>query len=319
MNPKVSIIMATYNRAHFIEETLLSIQKQTFLDWECLIVDDGGTDNTREVIAKILEKDQRFRFVKRPNTYLKGLPGCRNYGLDIGKGDYFIFFDDDDIVHPQNLELCVLELEDSAISFCRYVRNVFFQNFHYAFDYSKEYTSFYIDHTDVGKMLTNELQFNSCSVMWRAACFETDRFVETLMYAEEWELYSRIVSSGRRGISIDKCLFYGRKHLESNTGEFYSNNPVRRLSYAEAILLVIQNLKKKQLLTYCLKRYFVATSIDFEEFNLFNNILKILDLRTFEKLKWQIFYAVLPLRLRLYRTRKEIKRRFSIMNYADLR
>lgn len=296
--------MATYNRAHFIVETLLSIQKQTFLDWECLIIDDRGTDNTKEVIAEILEEDQRFSFVKRPNTYLKGLPGCRNCGLDLAQGDYVIFFDDDDIPHPQNLELCVLELEDTVLSFCRYVRNVFFEDFHYSFDYTKEYTSFYIDQRDVGKMLTNELQFNSCSVMWRATCFEKDRFVETLMYAEEWELYSRIVSSGIRGISIDKCLFYGRKHLESNTGEFYSDDPVRRASYAEAILLVVQNLEEKQLLTYSLKRYFMTFSIDFEEYNLFENILNVLDLPTFEKLKWQIFYIFLPFRLKLYRMRK---------------
>jgi glycosyltransferase involved in cell wall biosynthesis len=308
MNPKVSIIMATYNRANFIVETLLSIQKQTFSDWECLIIDDGGIDNTKELIAGIVGQDQRFQFLKRPDKYIKGLPGCRNYGLDLAKGKYIIFFDDDDIPHPQNLELCVLELMDNKIYFCRYIRHVFFEYFQYAFDYSKEYSSFYIDQHDVGKMLTNELQFNSCSVMWRKVCFEKERFVETLMYAEEWELYSRIVSSGRRGISIDKCLFYGRKHLESNTGEFYSNNPVRRASYAEAILLVIQNLKKEELLTYSLKRYFIAFSIDFEEFNLFENILCVLDLPTFEKLKWRIFYAILPLRLKLYRMRKEMKK-----------
>jgi len=163
--------MATYNRAHFILETLLSIQKQTFADWECLIVDDGGTDHTSEVISAILDQDKRFSLIKRPERYLKGLPGCRNYGLDLAKGDYIIFFDDDDIPHPQNLELCILELKDPTISFCRYIRNVFFGNFHYAFDYSKEYTSFYIDKKDIHRMLNNELQFNSCSVMLRAVFF----------------------------------------------------------------------------------------------------------------------------------------------------
>lgn len=302
--------MATYNRAHFIVETLLSIQKQTFVDWECLIIDDGGTDNTEEVIAVILEQDHRFQFQKRPGTYVKGLPGCRNYGIDLAQGDYIIFFDDDDIPHPQNLELCVLELNDSEISFCRYIRDVFFEDFHYAFDFSKTYTSFYIDKSDIEKMLNNELQFNSCSVMWKASCFEKNRFVETLMYAEEWELYSRIVSSGFRGISINKTLFYGRKHPQSNTGEYYLNNPVRRESYAEAILLVVQNLKEKQLLTYSLKRYFIAFSIDFEEYHLCENILNILELSIFEKLKWQLFYAVLPFRLRLYKIRKVINKRF---------
>lgn len=311
MKPKVTIIMATYNRAHFIIETLLSIQNQIFMDWECLIIDDGGTDKTKEVITPILEQDNRFQFLKRPDRYIKGLPGCRNYGLDLAKGEYIIFFDDDDIAHPQNLELCVYELTDPNISFCRYIRQVFFEDFDYAFDYSKKYTSFYIDRNDVEKMLKNELQFNSCAVMWKAACFESNRFAENLMYAEEWELYSRIVSSGFSGISIEKCLFYGRKHPQSNTGEFDRKDPVRRASYSEAILLAVKNLKKKQLLTYSLKRYFIAFSIDFEEYNLYKNILNILDLPTFEKLKLQFFYAILPSRLVLYRIRKAIKRRFN--------
>jgi glycosyltransferase involved in cell wall biosynthesis len=309
ITPKVSIIMATYNRERFIFETLKSIQGQVFVNWECIIVDDGGTDNTRGIIDSILQEDSRFNYVKRPDGFLKGLPGCRNYGLDLAKGEYIVFFDDDDIPHPQNLELCVLELSDPNISFCRYIREVFVGDFNYTFDYSKTYTSFYIDKKDIDRMLKNELQFNSCAVMWRTKCFEKMKYVETLMYAEEWELYSRIVSSGIRGISIDKCLFYGRKHLESNTGEFYGNNPVRRASYAEAILLVVQNLKEKKLLTYSLKRYFIAFSIDFEEYNLFENILNVLDLTTFEKLKWQIFYAILPLRLAFYRMRKAIKKK----------
>lgn len=315
MNPKVSIIMATFNRAHFIVETLLSIQKQTFDDWECIIIDDGSTDNTIEVIAPFLENDNRFSFFKRTDKYKKALPGCRNYGLDLAKGDYIIFFDDDDIPHPQNLELCVLELNDPKISFCRYERNVFFEDFHYKFDYSKIYTSFYIDKSDIEKILNNQLQFNSTSVMWRATCFEKNRYVETLLYCEEWELYSRIISAGSRGISIGKCLFYGRKHSNSMTGEYFLKNPFRRASHADAILLVVQNLKEKQLLTYSLKRYFIAFSIDFEQYNLFENILDVLDLPTFEKVKWQFFYTVLPLRLIIHRNKKAVKSRFNILKF----
>lgn len=307
--PQVTIIMATYNRAHFILETLKSVQVQTFVNWECLIIDDGGTDNTLEVITPLLEQDSRFQFIKRQVTYMKGLPGCRNYGLDLAKGDYIIFFDDDDIAHPQNLECCVEELAKDSIWFCRYIREVFFEDFDYNFDYSKDYTSFYIDKKDIEQMLNNKLQFNSCAVMWKKQCFEKHRYVEHLMYAEEWELYSRIVSSGFKGISINKSLFYGRKHYHSNTGEFYGNNPVRRKSNADAIVLVVQNLKQKQLLTYSLKRYFIAIALDFEEYNLFKILLNVLDLSTFEKLKWQVFYAVLPLRLRFYRMRKALKKK----------
>lgn len=306
MTPKVTIIMATYNRAHFIVETLLSVQNQTFIDWECIIIDDGGTDNTKEIITPIIEKDTRFQFLKRPNQYVKGLPGCRNYGLDLAKGDYIIFFDDDDIVHPQNLELCVKELSDTTISFCRYVRDVFFDKFDYKFDLSTYYSSFYIDKNDIDSILKNELPFNSCAVMWKKICFEDNRFAENLMYAEEWELYSRIISSGSKGISIEKCLFFGRKHPQSNTGEFYSNNSIRIESYIEAILLVIKNLKEQQLLSYDMIRYFIAKSIDYKEYDLFENILNILYLSTFKKIKWKLFYTTLPLRFFVYRIKKKV-------------
>jgi glycosyltransferase involved in cell wall biosynthesis len=299
--------MATYNRAHFILETLQSIKSQTYQNWECLIIDDGGNDNTLQVIQPVLDIDQRFQFLKRTKAYKKGLPGCRNYGIDLAKGEYIIFFDDDDIAHPQNLELCVLELANKDFSFCRYIRNVFFNDFSYDFDYSKIYTSFYIDQKDIDRMLKNELQFNSCAVMWKKKCFLDNRFVEHLMYAEEWELYSRIVSNGFYGISINKILFYGRKHPNSNTGEFYRNDSIRRASYKEAILLVIKNLKEKKLLSYSLLRYFIQVSLDFKEFNLFNMIIDILSMSKFEKFKWQLFYYILPGRLWFYGIWKNLK------------
>lgn len=307
-NPLVTIIMATYNRAHFIVESLTAIQNQTYESWECLIVDDGGTDNTVAVITQILEKDNRFHYIKRTDQYQKGLPGCRNNGLDLAKGEYIIFFDDDDIAHPQNLEICVSEFKKRNIFFCRYIREVFLDVFHYRFDYSTVYTSFYIDKKDIERMLNNDLPFNSCAIMWKAECFENNRYAEYLMYAEEWELYSRIVSLGFSGISINKSLFFGRKHSHSNTGEFYRRDPIRRESNIKAILLVVQNLKEKELISYSLKRYFIAMALDFEEYNLFEKVLYILDLPTFEKLKWRIFYTVLPFRLILYKMKKAINK-----------
>lgn len=302
--------MATYNRAALIAETLYAIQRQTFSNWECIIIDDGGTDNTKEVIVDILNKDNRFKFYLRPDDYQKGLPGCRNYGLDLSKGDYIIFFDDDDIPHPQNLEICVAELENRAYYFCRYIREVFTEDFHYIFDYSKAYSSFEINKKDVVKMLTDELQFNSCAVMWKKECFENNRFVENLMYAEEWELYARIVSSGYSGISINKTLFYGRKHWKSNTGEFYSNNPMRRRSFADAIVLSVENLKHKNLLNPYIIRYFVVIAHNYEEFNLFNRIIKTLDFSLLNEIKLRIFFFTLKVRLPINR---------SIANYKRIR
>ncbi|TNJ45764.1 glycosyltransferase family 2 protein [Tamlana fucoidanivorans] len=305
VNPKVTIVMATYNREHFILESLKSVQSQTFKNWECLIIDDGGNDNTDQIITPFLQKDTRFKFLKRPNNYLKGLPGCRNYGLDLAKGDYIVFFDDDDIVHPQNLELCVNELSIGSVSFCRYLRSVFFENFDYDFDFSKTYSSFYIDEKAIDDIVTNKLPFNSCAVMWKNTCFKELRFVETLMYAEEWELYSRIISNGFKGISINKVLFYGRKHPQSNTGEFWNNSPIRVNSKKEAIKLVVENLCQKELLSPYLFKYLVNLAISFRDFKLVKNVFK----ETVSSSRIEIFYSIkfflFPLWQKVYRLKKK--------------
>jgi glycosyltransferase involved in cell wall biosynthesis len=282
MTPRITIIMATYNRAHFIVETLKSIINQSFVDWECLIIDDGGTDNTKEVITPILIQDNRFQYLLRPDTYKMGLPGSRNYGLDLVKGDFVIFFDDDDIVHPDNLKICLELLETKNIDFCHYKM--------LSFELEKPIIKNtpidivqLITKADIEKVVTQEIGLASCTVFWSKKCFENIRFNETLMYAEEWECYTRIVAENFKGLVISNFLYYNRQHAESNTGEYFRNNPIRRESHVKAILLVAINLSKKQLLNYSLKRHLIAKAKYFSKYNLFENILDILNLSKFEK------------------------------------
>lgn len=307
MNPTVSIIMATYNRSEYILESIESILKQTYENWECIIVDDGSTDATEEVLAPVLNKDTRFKYYKRTSNYQKGLPGSRNFGLDLAKGDYIIFFDDDDIAHPQNLELCLLEFNKQEISFCRYNREVFKGDFIYDFDFSKEYSSFFIDNRDINKILRNEIQFNSCQVMWTRESFANHRYTEHLKYAEEWEVYARVLSSIGKGISINKTLYYGRKHLNSVTGDFNTKNLDSIKSYTDAIVLVLENLRNKKMLSDEIIRYFVQISLNYKKHKLFKRILKTLDLSKKEKFRWMIYYKILPFRLFFYGLKKKHK------------
>ncbi|MCL5128750.1 glycosyltransferase family 2 protein [Algibacter sp. L4_22] len=304
MKPIVTIIMATYNRSRYIVESIKSIQAQTFQNWECLIIDDGGTDNTPDVLAPILQQDKRFSYLKRTDDYTKGLPGSRNYGLDLAKGDYIIFFDDDDIAHPQNLEICLDEFSKDDISFCRYIREAFRGDFKYNFDLSKEYKHFYIDKSDINKILKNELQFNSCAVMWSKECYVEHRYTEHLKYAEEWEVYSRIITSVKKGVSVNKSLYYGRKHEESITGDFNNKNEASLKSYADAIHLVVSDLNNKKLLNDEILRYFIQVSLDYRKYNLFDRILTTLDYSYYKKNKWKLFYFHLPMRLFFYRLLK---------------
>lgn len=104
MTPLVSIIIPTFNRADLISETLDSVLKQTYFNWECIIVDDGSTDNSSVVIQKYLNSDLRFFYLSRPNYKKKGPSSCRNIGIEKATGDYIIFLDSDDLLVTTCLE-----------------------------------------------------------------------------------------------------------------------------------------------------------------------------------------------------------------------
>ncbi|MFZ4680574.1 MAG: glycosyltransferase family 2 protein [Flavobacterium sp.] len=99
----ISIIVPSFNRADLIGETLNSVFSQTYQKWECIIVDDGSSDNTIDIINSFIEKDNRFSFIKR-NRLPKGAPTCRNIGLDFSNGEFIIYLDSDDILAPYCLE-----------------------------------------------------------------------------------------------------------------------------------------------------------------------------------------------------------------------
>jgi len=71
---------------------------QTYTNWECIVVDDGSTDNTDELLATYCVKDSRFQYHHRPTNRPKGANACRNYGLRLSKGKFLIFFDSDDVM-----------------------------------------------------------------------------------------------------------------------------------------------------------------------------------------------------------------------------
>lgn len=99
--PKVSVIIPNYNYAHIIEETLSSVRLQSYTNFECIIVDDGSSDNSVEVIQEFIKSDNRFSLLQKTNG---GLPSTRNEGMKIAKGDYIAFLDADDLWLPNKLK-----------------------------------------------------------------------------------------------------------------------------------------------------------------------------------------------------------------------
>ncbi|KIX20486.1 glycosyl transferase [Flavobacterium sp. 316] len=115
MNELVSIITPTFNSAKFIDETIQSVRNQTYTNWEMIIVDDGSTDNTEEIISLVVKKDNRIRFYKLDKN--SGAAVARNRGIEDAKGQYLTFIDADDIWFPDFIKNSVKTIKETKISF----------------------------------------------------------------------------------------------------------------------------------------------------------------------------------------------------------
>lgn len=118
----VSIITPAWKAAGYIRETIVSVQSQTYSNWEMLIVDDCSPDNTCEVIEEFSNKDDRIRLIRQPEN--RGPAGARNSGLRHARGRWIAFLDSDDLWLPTKLEtqLAFHHAQGSQISFTEYRR-----------------------------------------------------------------------------------------------------------------------------------------------------------------------------------------------------
>ena len=100
--------MPTYNYAQFIGEAIASLQSQTYQHWECLIVDDGSTDSTPDVVAELVNRDARVKSFRQQN---QRQAAAKNLGLRHVAGKYIQFLDADDAIEPRKFEIQVAYLE----------------------------------------------------------------------------------------------------------------------------------------------------------------------------------------------------------------
>lgn len=101
--PEISVVMSTYNRAKFLPKAIESIRRQTFKDFEFIIINDGSKDKTAAILKKYASKDDRIRVLT--NKENKGLIYSLNRGLDAARGKYIARMDDDDFSRPNRLEV----------------------------------------------------------------------------------------------------------------------------------------------------------------------------------------------------------------------
>ena len=107
--PHVSVVVPTYQSETRIGTTLERLGRQTFADYEVVVVNDGSTDATSAVVRRRMERDPRVRLVEQANG---GIAAARNHGIAVAHGEMLAFLDDDDLWHPRKLELQVARFEE---------------------------------------------------------------------------------------------------------------------------------------------------------------------------------------------------------------
>jgi glycosyltransferase involved in cell wall biosynthesis len=239
----VSIIIPIYNRETLIQETIQSIKAQTYTNWECIIVDDGSTDNTVNYTKELIEGDLRFQLYERPIEIIKGPSACRNYAFKKAKGDYIQFFDSDDIMHPEHLQLKKKRIKNNDAVVCK-LR-----------DFTGDFrgVSFYEPSPNISKpdnnfeaFLIGAFPMMMVAPLWKKATLQKYMPIrEDLHILEDHELYARVLSEEKNIAVINKDLIFYRIGEASSTNSFYTNVAYGLTSYIEAKKTVLKLSQKK--------------------------------------------------------------------------
>lgn len=213
MESLVSIIIPTFNRAHLIGETLDSIIAQTYSNWECIVVDDDSTDRTEELLNNYVRKDNRIQYYKRPTDRLKGANACRNYGFELSKGEYIKWFDSDDIMLPEHLEVLVFTLQQNNVDF------VVSDSVNFEIDKGINSRAYEFDKLNVEmnafKYAKNEIGWITDDFFGKKSLLSNVKFNEKLEDGQEYNFFIKMLLFNTNGIFINNILTKMRIHSES--------------------------------------------------------------------------------------------------------
>lgn len=111
--PKVSVIIPVYNTAAYVRQAIDSIRNQTLKELEIIVINDGSTDGSGEILRELADADSRMRVYEQEN---QGQSVARNKGMEHARGKYFYFMDSDDLLAMDALELCYNKCEQEALN-----------------------------------------------------------------------------------------------------------------------------------------------------------------------------------------------------------
>lgn len=206
-NPLVSIIVPCYNQAVYLPDTINSIIKQTYENWECIIINDGSLDNTQEIAEFYVKLDKRICLLSQEN---KGVAMARNNGIANSFGEYILPLDSDDLIESTYIEKAIsyfMENQNTKLVYCKADR----------FDKKREYWD--LPEYSYEKELWQNVIF--CS-----AIFKRSDYNKTIGYnpnmkggIEDWDFWLSFLKKGDVVYRIPEVLFHYRFKKKSRSTE----------------------------------------------------------------------------------------------------
>jgi len=208
MNLLVSIIIPTFNRAYLIGETLDSILKQTYTNWECIIIDDGSSDNTEEVLNEYCKKDKRIQYHHRPVNRPPGGNAARNYGLKLASGDYIIFFDSDDLMTIDHVAEKINAIKNTDYDYV-ISKTKFFNKLD---TYMEGRYRLINTELTAENYILQKINWLTCDICIKSNLAKSICFNEALRSGQEFNYYSKVVLKSVNACFIEKYLTLRRVH-----------------------------------------------------------------------------------------------------------
>lgn len=205
----VSVIVPVYNRPEMLRQAVASVLAQTWSDFEILIVDDGSTDSTPNVIAQLEGSDSRIRALHRAN----GGPGlARETGRQAARGDFIQYLDSDDLLMPRKLEWQVAALRERPESGVAYGRT------RYRDPAGKEIACTWKDPNQIQETMFPSFLLNrwweTATPLYRRSVTDAAGPWTELRLEEDWEYDARIAALGVRLAFVDEVVAEHRDHEE---------------------------------------------------------------------------------------------------------
>ncbi|MEZ0007068.1 glycosyltransferase involved in cell wall biosynthesis [Flavobacterium sp. 28YEA47A] len=266
MKPQVSILIPLYNREHLIIETLESIRSQSFLNWECILVDDHSTDNSVEVVSAFISQDSRFKLYKRPAERLKGANACRNYGFEMSQGEFINWFDSDDIMDPEFISKKVAILSNNSKPDGVISKTMMFEN-NIENITGRENRTFLTENT-LKDFLKLKISWYLPDIMWNSAFLkEKQLFDEELLAGQDSDFYARMLIEQPNLEVVNEYLTYYRKHPQNITSHIDNRKNTRlKISHLHSVIRLIALLEKKDRLSNDLKLHFFKAMMKYLPF-----------------------------------------------------